>query len=263
MGVAPATDGRIYLAQNSRAYPVLVFDRAGRFLTSWGAGQFTAPHGCRIGPDGSVWLTDNADHRVLKFTPNGRLLAAFGVRGKPGADASHFNRPADIAFGPDGTVYVADGYGNARVVRLSPEGRYLGAWGRHGTGRGEFHLVHGVVVAADGRVYVADRDNQRLQIFTPTGRCLAEWDHVGTPFGLALTPDRRRLFVADGIANTIRLYDLTGRLLTHWGGTGSAPGQFRRAHLCGVDSTDGALYVTEVYGRRMQKFTASPIRVSP
>jgi DNA-binding beta-propeller fold protein YncE len=251
MGVAPAAD-RVYVFQRSQAHPMLVFDHAGRFLTSWGAGMFTMPHGCRIGPDGNLWLTDDGDQRVMKFTPDGRMLISLGVRGHASDDRRHFNQPADVAFGPAGDLYVADGYGNARVVHLSPDGRYLGEWGRHGAGSGEFHLVHNVVVGPDRRVYVADRDNRRVQIFTLAGRYVTEWDQVGTPFGLAVTADGR-IAVSDGIANTVSLYDGSGRLLTRWGGTGTAPGRFRRAHQIGAGA-DGSVFVAEVFGRRVQKF---------
>src|SRR5436190_15243210 len=162
-------DGRVYVFQRA-THPLLVFDRDGKYLRAWGAGLFTNPHGCRIDPEGNLWLTDNSDHRVMKFTTDGKLLASFGVKNEPGEDAAHFNRPADVAFGPEGDIYIADGYGNSRVVRLSHDGKFLGAWGKKGTGEGEFNLPHSVAVDAQGRVYVADRENARIQVFTPEGK---------------------------------------------------------------------------------------------
>ena len=246
---------RVYICQQSPRCPILVFNRAGRLLETWGAGRFSAPHGCRVAPDGSVWITDNTDHRVMRFTSDGKLLHTWGVRGVGGADETHFNRPADVAFGPAGDVYVADGYGNARVVRLGADGKFVRAWGRHGTGRSEFHLVHSVAVDASGLVYVADRENQRIQIFTSDGKYVNAWHNVGYPFGLAFLPGAARLAVADGVANTLSLYDLAGHRLARWGGTGSASGKMRRAHLCCTDSA-GAIYVAEVKNRRVQKFVA-------
>lgn len=245
--------GRVYVFQRT-AHPLLIFDRDGKFLRAWGEGAFTSPHGCRVDPEDNLWLTDNADHRVMKWTTEGRLLATFGVRGEAGEDATHFNRPADVAFAPSGDVYIADGYGNSRVVRLSHDGRFLGAWGRKGKGEGEFNLPHSVAVDARGRVYAADRENARIQVFTPEGKFLSQWRDVGHPYGLCMMRDQR-LFVTDGIANTVSVYDLEGKLQARWGSKGSAAGQFNLAHMITVDDR-GAVYVTEIDGRRVQKFVA-------
>lgn len=250
---AAATDseGRVYVFQRA-PHPVLVFSREGKFLRSWGEGMFTSPHGCRFDAQGNLWLTDNADHRVMKFTPEGRLLATFGVKNEPGEDRAHFNKPTDVAFGPSGDVYISDGYGNSRVVRLSREGKYLGEWGKKGTGEGEFNLPHSIAVDAKGRVLVADRENDRIQVFTPEGKFITQWRTVGRPYGLYLTPEQR-LFVSDGLSNTVALCDLDGRQLAKWGMTGAGPGQFQLPHLLTVDDK-GALYVCEVTGKRIQKF---------
>src|SRR5207302_42663 len=160
---------------------------------------------CRIDPEGNLWLTDNSDHRVMKFTPEGKLLATFGVRNEPGEDSTHFNRPTDVAFAPSGDVYISDGYGNSRVVRLSHGGKFLGAWGRKGAGEGEFNLPHSIAVDARGRVYVADRENARIQVFTPEGKFLAQWANGVHPYGIAMTPDAK-LIVSDGLTNLLRLY---------------------------------------------------------
>ena len=213
---------------------------------------FALPHGCRFDPQGNLWLTDVGHHQVYKYTPEGRLLQSWGVRDTPGNDASHFNQPADVAFAPDGDVYIADGYGNARVVHLDANGHWKGAWGRRGTGPGQFRLVHSLAVDTQGRVYVVDRANARIQVFTGDGKFLTQWRNVGHPFGLFLTPDQR-LFVADGIADTISIYTLDGKRVARWGGTGSAMGKMRRAHLLCVDD-QGAVYVAEVNGRRVQKY---------
>ncbi|HZT42739.1 MAG TPA: peptidyl-alpha-hydroxyglycine alpha-amidating lyase family protein [Chthonomonadaceae bacterium] len=257
MSVAVDAAGRVIVVQRAR-HPILIFDRAGHFLRSWGAGFFTAPHACRIDPQGHLWITDTGDHRVMEFTSDGRLLATFGVKNRSGRDSRHFNQPSDVAFAPSGDIYIADGYGNARVVRLSPAGKYLGAWGKHGTGPGEFRLVHSIAVDAQGRVYVVDRANDRIQVFTPEGRFITQWRHVGHPFGLFLTRNQR-LFVSDGIANTISIYNLQGCRLAQWGGTGTQPGIMRRAHMLCVDD-QGAVYVAEVNGKRIQKFLPVPAK---
>lgn len=243
--------GQVFVFQRA-PQPVLVFDREGKYLRAWGAGTFTNPHGCRVDPEGNVWVTDNADHRVLKFTPEGKLLLTLGVKNQPGEDDTHFNKPTDVAFGPTGDVYVSDGYGNSRVVRFSHTGKYLGAWGKKGKGEGEFVLPHSVVVDARGQVYVADRENGRVQIFTPEGKFVSQWTNTGHPYGLALTRDQK-LAVSEGLGNRVAVYDLEGKLLTRFGQAGSAPGQFNMPHLLAADQ-QGALYVAEVNGKRVQKF---------
>ena len=258
VGVATDSKGQVYVFQRT-PHPVLVFDRAGNYLRTWGQGLFALPHGCRIDPQGNLWLTDVGLHQVFKYSPDGKRLAVWGVKNTPGNDASHFNQPADVAFGPKGDVYIADGYGNARIVHLGADGRFRNAWGRSGQAPGEFRLVHSVAVDASGRVYVVDRKNARIQVFTSEGRFLTAWAHVGHPFGLFLTPDQR-LFVADGIADTVGIYSLTGQRLAQWGSPGSAAGQMRRAHLLCVDDR-GAVYVAEVNGKRVQKFTPAPASI--
>ena len=239
--------GQTYVFQRA-PHPVLVFDRDGKYLQSWGAGLFTHPHGCRVDPDGNLWVTDDSDHRVMKFTTEGKLLATFGVRNQRGVDSTHFNRPTDVAFAPSGDVYISDGYGNSRGVRLSHDGKFLGSWGRRGAGEGEFDLPHSVAVDAAGKVYVADRENARIQIFTPDGKFLAQWEDVGHPYGLALARDQQ-LFVTDGIANTVSLWSHDHRLRARWGG----PGQMAMPHLLCVDDR-GAVYVAEVNGKRVAKY---------
>lgn len=239
--------GQVYVFQRA-PHPVLVFDRDGKYLRSWGAGLFTHPHGCRIDPDGNMWVTDDFDHRVMKLTTEGKLLATFGVRNEAGNDSAHFNRPTDVAFAPSGDVYISDGYGNSRVVRLSHDGKFLGSWGRRGTGEGQFHLPHSVAVDATGKVYVGDRENSRVQIFTPEGQFLAQWQDVGHPYGLALTRDQQ-LLVADGIADTVSLWSLDHHLLARWGGSG----KMAMPHLLCVDDR-GAVYVAEINGKRVGKY---------
>lgn len=251
VGVATDAQGQVVVFQRT-PHPVLVFDRQGRFLRTWGKGVFALPHGCRFDRQGDLWLTDVGHHQVFKYAPDGRLLQSWGVRDTPGDDAGHFNQPADVAFAPDGDVYIADGYGNSRVVHLDANGRWKGAWGHRGTGPGQFRLVHSLVVDRQGRVYVVDRANARIQVFTGDGRFLTQWRNTGHPFGLFLTPDQR-LFVADGIADTVSIYTLDGKRMARWGGTGSGLGKMRRAHLLCVDD-QGAVYVAEVNGRRVQKY---------
>ena len=214
---AVATDpsGSVYVFQRGEdADPIVVFDEKGKYLRSWGRGMFGNEHGLRIDRNNNVWITDNGNHQVMKFTNEGRLLLALGVKGEAGDDTKHFGRPADIAFAPNGDVYVADGYGNARVVKFSPEGKYLMAWGKHGTGPSEFNIVHSVAVDSQGTVYVSDRENNRIQIFDSNGKFLRMWTHLGATQNIFITPEDQMWIIThrNNIENIT--YDtLAGRIM--------------------------------------------------
>jgi DNA-binding beta-propeller fold protein YncE len=221
---AVATDsaGRVFVFHRGpKADPLIVFDAKGNYLRSWGRGMFGSPHGLRIDRDNNVWITDNGDHQVMKFTNEGQLLMALGTKGKSGADDHTFNRPTDIGFAPNGDFYVTDGYGNSRVVKFSREGKYLLAWGKAGTGPGEFNTPHSVVVDSKGIVYVSDRENNRIQIFDPNGKFLRQWTHLGAGQGLAITP-KDELWIITHRSNIENLtYDtLAGRIMRIDLGTG-------------------------------------------
>lgn len=188
---AVATDaaGDVYVFHRGRqADPLVVFDAQGKYLRSWGKGVFGNPHGLRIDADGHVWTVDNGHHLVQKWTRDGKLLLTLGVKGERGDDDRHFYRPTDIAFASNGDFYISDGYGNSRVVQFSPDGRFIRAWGRKGTGPGEFNTPHSIVIGSDGTVYVSDRENNRIQLFTREGEFLRMWTHLGATQGLFMTP---------------------------------------------------------------------------
>jgi len=249
---AVATDAadRVYVAHRGPT-PVLVFDRDGTFLRGWGHEAIKTPHGLRIDPAGHVWLTDIGNHTVMKFDPDGKLLFSLGTKGEAGTDATHFDRPTDVAVTDAGEFYVADGYGNARVLKYSRDGKLLAQWGKRGTGPGQFNLPHAVCLDAKGRVYVGDRENNRVQVFDPDGKFLHQWTEGGAPYGLFLAADR--LFVADGRADWVKVLTLDGKSVGRFGEPGTGPGQFRLPHMLCVD-TKGAVYVAEVNGKRVQKF---------
>src|SRR5882762_4191754 len=193
--VAVDSKDRVFLFCRSE-HPVMIYERDGRFVGSWGESAFTMrTHGITIGPDDSVYCTDDAGHSVRKFTPDGKLLLTLGANaGKPsgtGYDGSNittiargappFNRPTNLAVAPNGDLFVSDGYGNARVHQFSARGELRRSWGEPGSGRGQFMVPHGVAVHPDGRVFVCDRENDRVQIFSPDGEFLAEWTDVQRP----------------------------------------------------------------------------------
>ena len=250
--VAPDGHGEVFVFHRGE-HPIMVFNRDGKFLRSFGDGLIDKAHGLRFDASGNVWITDVGNHTVRKFTHEAKLLLTLGKEGQPGDAPEQFDKPADVAFGPHGDLFVADGYGNSRVVKYSPEGKFVKAWGKKGTGDGEFNLVHAVVVDARGFVYVGDRENDRVQVFDSDGKFHGKWTESGTPFGLFLDRHGKHFLLADGKANRCAVLDLHGTVLETWGSQGKGPGQFDLPHSISMD-TDGAVYVTEITGQRVQKF---------
>ena len=243
---------------------ILCFDGVtGTLIASWGQNRFLEPHGLRIDRDDNVWVTDRALQQVFKFTHDGKLLLTIGTERIPGVDATHFNKPADLAFASDGSFYVADGYGNNRIAKFSREGKFLFDWGKKGQGPGEFDLPHSVAVDAQDLVYVADRNSARIQVFDATGKLLHEWKspELGRPWSLTIGPDNL-LYVVDGgdlkpnppDRGQLLKLDLNGKILAKWSRFGNYDGQIYWGHDLAVGK-DGAVYVGDVYhGMRVQKF---------
>jgi sugar lactone lactonase YvrE len=175
------------------AQPVIVFDRDGKFLRSWGQDiGFTNPHGASIGPDDLLYLTDDHGHTVRKCTLDGKLLMTIGTPKTPAPrfSGNPFNRCTHTALSPSGDIYVSDGYQNARVHKYSPDGKLLFSWGEPGTDPGQFNLVHNIACDDEGWVYVADRENHRVQVFdSGEAQLPRQWNNLARPCGL---------FVAEG-----------------------------------------------------------------
>jgi DNA-binding beta-propeller fold protein YncE len=257
-GVAVDAGNQVYVCHR-RPHPILQFDAHGKFVRSLGEGLFDRPHGLRIDPQGNLWVVDDRGQVVVKMDVAGRVRMVLGCWQTPGGPAERsgdydvrFNRPTDVAWAPNGDIYVSDGYGNSRVVKFSPDGRYLTEWGRKGQGPGEFNTVHSVAVDKRGRVYVADRENRRIQIFDGDGKFLAEWRHVGAPWGLQITPEQE-LYMCDGYDGRVLKLSLDGRVLGAFGKTGKRPGEFLFVHNLAV-APDGTIYTAEILNWRPQKF---------
>jgi DNA-binding beta-propeller fold protein YncE len=241
---------------NRGPHPVVQFDRSGKMLQAWGEDLFRSSHGIRVDDDGNVWAVDVKGHVVFKFSPAGKVLMVLGSRqGSAGDNNSRdaFNEPTGIAFAPNGDFFVSDGYVNSRVVKFNRDGIYLTHWGRKGAADGEFNLVHDVALDSQGRVYIADRTNQRVQIFDSSGKFLGKWTDVGAPWGLTYSKRDNSMYMCDGLNNRVVKLNLDGQVQGVLGSYGKVPGKFDFAHNIAVDSA-GAIYVVEIKNWRVQKF---------
>jgi DNA-binding beta-propeller fold protein YncE len=186
--VTADAQGHLYvLHRPAHGNPVVVLDAQGNLLRSWGQGMFKIPHGIRIDPGGNIWTVDAHTSMVYKFTPEGQPLLAISVGDVP-ESCRGFCGATDVAFAQNGHVLVADGYGNARVIEYDAGGRKVREWGKRGSGPGEFHVVHAIAVGPQGHVYVADRENGRLQWFDPQGQFLGQWTYGGQLYTVAFSP---------------------------------------------------------------------------
>ncbi|MBM3340937.1 MAG: hypothetical protein FJY56_02335 [Betaproteobacteria bacterium] len=245
-----ATDARRRLYVFQRKDPaVLIFDADGKFVSSWGAGLFKRAHGFKIVND-VVYLTDQTDNVAMIYTLEGKLLKQLGTRGQhsdtgcedwhnlPLRAAGPFNHPTEILPGPSGDLYVTDGYRNSRVHRFSKDGELIQSWGQPGkSAPGDFHLPHSLAIAPDGTIYMSDRANQRVQIFTPDGQFKGMWTGMGGPNDMAL--DNNGIFylveqATDSSKPVVSVRDGNGAVLARW--------EVPPVHGMGIDSA-GNVYV--------------------
>ena len=180
--------------------PVLKYDPSGRLLDSWGEGMFNWPHGFFLDADGYIWTTDargveGKGHQVMKFTTDGTLLLTLGTAGVAGDGENTFDGPADVAVAPNGDIFVVDGHGNNRVVKFNKDGEFIMSWGEAGTGPGQFNEPHCLAFDSQGRLFVGDRVNERIQVFDQDGRYLTEWPGIMAS-GMDITEDDV-IYVAD------------------------------------------------------------------
>jgi sugar lactone lactonase YvrE len=249
-GVATDSQDRLYAFRRTPQASVLVYDRTGRFLDAWGEGVFAEPHAIWIDGRDIVYCTDREDHTVRAFTTDGRLLTTLGSPHQPGAPGMPLNKPAKAVVSPRGEIWVADGYGQCRIHRFSPEGELRLSFGEPGQGPGQFNLPHSLVVDRRGRVMVVDRENHRLQLFDLEGHWLETWEDLRQPMDVCVDGEDT-IYVAEAY-QSVSIYDVEGTRLARWGQEGTAPGQFASfLHGICADSR-GDLYIADE--RRMQKF---------
>ena len=264
MGAAAAVAfdarGHIYvLTRGAQAF--FEFDENGAFVRSFGDGLFTRSHGLKIDRDGNLWATDVGGHIVVKMNPAGQVLLTIGTKGEAGdwneAAGSHkLNQPNDIAIAPNGDVFVAQGHtpgaeGDARVLKFDKNGKFIKSWGGKGSGPGQFQVAHGIAIDAKGLVWVADRENQRIQLFDQDGKFVREIKYKGLPCSLDI--GRQYMYMVNGFAGQVLRLDLNGKVLAAMGKPGKGPGEFGEAHMIAV-SQKGEIYVADSVNAALVKF---------
>jgi DNA-binding beta-propeller fold protein YncE len=212
--VANDAQSNVYvLHRNTTIDPVVVFDANGNFLRSWGKDVVGDPHGIRVDRENNVWVVDRAG-QILKYTTEGKLLMTIGIKGQKGTDEKTFNLPTDVAWDSQGNTYIADGYGNSRVVKFDKNGKFLMTWGTPGSGPGQFQTVHSIGFDSKDRAYVSDRENNRIQIFDTNGKLIKTWNHLGSTQGIWISPkDEMYILTHRNNVENITADTLAGRLM--------------------------------------------------
>jgi DNA-binding beta-propeller fold protein YncE len=250
--------------KGSKLDPVMEFDKDGKFVKAFGAGKLLFPHGIFIDKDDHIWIADGhvgngIGDDVIAFDQNGKVLKVLGKPGVSGNGPDTFHEPNAVLVAPNGNIFVADGHEpgpghNARVVKLDPNGKFILQWGSHGTGPGQFEMPHSLAMDSQGRLFVADRGNNRVQIFREDGTFLGQWPNIPGPSHFWITRDGY-LWLVSGVGNRLAKFDLGGKLITYWGMYGRPAGWFDDPHTIDVDSS-GNLYVVEVFNNRVEKFVS-------
>lgn len=281
-GVAIDAQDNVYVFVRAQP-PVRMYDRQGKLLRTWGDKFLHTAHHLKIDAHGHIWAADIGLHVVRKFTPSGELLQTLGTPGVPGDDETHLDQPTDMAIARDGQVFVADGYGNNRVVHFDAQGKFVKSWGDLGTGPTQFSLPHAVVLDSHDRLYVADRNNVRVQVFDLGGKLLESWQNTIVPWGFCRTgggaiPSPREPQELIWICGSSPLgwretdevlgcppndqvfmaFTPQRQLVAQWrvptgNKTQSRPGELDWVHCLAIDS-HGDLYAGDVMGERIQKF---------
>jgi sugar lactone lactonase YvrE len=237
------------------------FNPDGSFVRSFGDKLFTRSHGLRIDGDGNLWATDVGGHVVVKMNRDGQPLLTIGTRGEAGewneATGSHkLNQPNDVVIAANGDVFIAQGHtpgaeGDARVLKFDKAGKFIKSWGGKGSGPGQFQVAHGIAIDGKGLVWVADRENQRIQVFDQDGKVVREVKYKGLPCSLDI--GKQYMYMVNGFAGQVLRLDLNGKVLAAMGKPGKGPGEFGEAHMIAVNQK-GEIYVADSVNAALVKF---------
>lgn len=257
-GVQTTKDGHL-IVFNRGPFPLLEFDKDGTFVRAMGQGVYVRPHGFRLDAEGNLWTTDVNGHTVTKLSPKGDVLLTMGVKGKAGdwneaANSRLLNEPTDLAFGAAGELFILEGHGRGepRVLKFDKSGKLTKTWGGQGTAPGQFDTAHSIIVDRRGLVYIADRQNRRVQIFDGDGKYLKEWKFAGLPCGLYFGPGEQ-LFLLSGFSGQILKLDGNGKAAAATGQPGKGLGEFGEAHYMAIGPQD-VIWVADTVGSRLHKF---------
>ncbi len=275
-GIAVNKQDHVYVFTRTNP-PVQVYTADGKFVRSWGTGIISNAHHLKIDREGHVWITDIGYHVVRKFTADGQMLLTLGTPGRLGDSPRHFNKPTDLAIAPNGDIFVSDGYGNSRIAHFDKQGRFIKAWGTLGTGSANFSIPHAIACDSKGTLYVADRNNVRVQVYDRAGRLTSSWRDVIVPWGFWMTADDEvwvcgsspMAWTRDAKYPTAPLgcppkdqvfmrFNTTGKLLQLWTvpkgeDDKEQPGDLNWLHCIALDSK-GNIYAGDIMGKRAQKF---------
>ena len=258
--VAFDADGHLWvLSRGAQAF--FEFDPNGTFIRSFGEGLLTRAHGLRIDREGNLWATDVSGHVVVKVNREGKVLLTLGTKGEAGewneaAGSRRLNQPNDVAIGANGDIFVVQGHtpgptGDARVLKFDRDGQFIKSWGGKGSGPGQFQVAHGVAIDAEGLLWVADRENQRIQIFRQDGTFVRQVAYKGLPCSVAIA--REYIYMVNGFAGQVLQLDLSGKVLAAMGKPGKGPGEFGEAHMIAVNDKD-EIFVADSVNAALVKF---------
>lgn len=234
----------------------------GKLISNWGDSSFIMPHGLTVDHDNNIWVTDVGLNQVFKFSHSGKLLMKLGEARVSGTDSAHFDRPTSVAVAKDGSFYVGDGYGNSRIIKFSSTGKYILQWGKKGSANGEFQVPHDIALDKNENVYVADRENKRIQVFDSTGKFLKAIQNksFGQMYSVAVDTFHNKIFATDYTStitetkgSDVIVFDSSGTILNRFGKSGEYNGPICRYHNIALDK-DGNIYVGDILENRIQKF---------
>ena len=235
------------------------FDENQKFVRAFGD-PLTRAHGFRLDGAGNFWVTDVGAHTVMKLDSQGKVLLTIGTKGKAGvwdeaAGTQLLNEPNDLAIGRNGDIFVVQGHtpgkGDPRVLKFDKDGKFIKSWGGEGTEPGKFNVAHGIAVDAKGQLWVADRENQRIQIFDQDGTFVKELKYKGLPCSLQI--GAREIYMVNGFAGQLLKLDLNGNVLAAVGKPGKDLGEFGEAHFIAV-SPKGEIYIADTVNATLHKF---------